>query len=170
MNQIIRSLMSRKSVRSFTDQEIPEDMIQVILEASTQAPTAGNQQLYTILLYRRYHGEHRRAERYPWSASICVPCGNARLRISHRAAGSPQKAGAGRYEIHRPWKQLPCVICRRTEGHAFLSFWGGRIGQYFDHLLYQHDKKASVVSFDAHLNHSYVGNIINFMKNNPSRA
>ena len=124
MNQIIRSLMSRKSVRSFKDREIPEDIIQVILEASTQAPTAGNQQLYTILLYRRYHGEHRRAERYPWSASICVPCGNARLRISHRAAGSPQKAGAGRYEIHRPWKQLPCVICRRTEGHAFLSFWG----------------------------------------------
>ena len=45
----------------------------------------------------------------------------------------------------------------------------GRIGQYLDHLLYQHDKKASVVSFDAHLNHSYVGNIINFKKNNPSR-
>ena len=34
MNQIIRSLMSRKSVRSFTDQEIPEDIIQVILKAS----------------------------------------------------------------------------------------------------------------------------------------
>ena len=26
MNQIIRSLMSRKSVRSFTEQEIPEDI------------------------------------------------------------------------------------------------------------------------------------------------
>ena len=37
----------------------------------------------------------------------------------------------------------------------------GRIGQYLDHLLFQHDKKASVVSFDAH--------IINFKKNNPSR-
>ena len=49
MNQIIQSLMTRKSVRSFTDQEIPEEIIQVILEASTQAPTAGNQQLYTIL-------------------------------------------------------------------------------------------------------------------------
>ena len=45
----------------------------------------------------------------------------------------------------------------------------GRIGQYLDQLLYQHDEKASVVSFDAHLNPSYVGNIINFKKNNPSR-
>ena len=48
-NQIIESLFARKSVRSFTEQEIPEEIVQVILEASTQAPTAGNQQLYTIL-------------------------------------------------------------------------------------------------------------------------
>ena len=49
MNQIIQSLMDRKSVRSFTSQEIPENIVQEILEASAQAPTAGNQQLYTIL-------------------------------------------------------------------------------------------------------------------------
>ena len=49
MNQIIESLYARKSVRAFTEQEIPEEIVQVILEASTQAPTAGNQQLYTIL-------------------------------------------------------------------------------------------------------------------------
>ena len=44
-----------------------------------------------------------------------------------------------------------------------------RIGRYLENLLYHYDKKASVVSFDAHLNPSYVGNIINFKKNNPSR-
>lgn len=49
MNQIIQSLVERKSVRSFTSREIPEDIVQEILRASTQAPTAGNQQLYTIL-------------------------------------------------------------------------------------------------------------------------
>lgn len=59
MNQIIRSLMSRKSVRSFTEQEIPEDIVQVILEASTQAPTAGNQQLYTILRITDQEKKHR---------------------------------------------------------------------------------------------------------------
>ena len=48
-NQIIESLYARKSVRAFTEQEIPEEIEQVILEASAQAPTAGNQQLYTIL-------------------------------------------------------------------------------------------------------------------------
>lgn len=45
----------------------------------------------------------------------------------------------------------------------------GRIGLYLENLLYHYDKKASVVSFDAHLNPSYVGNIINYKKNNPSR-
>ena len=59
MNQIIRSLIDRKSVRSFTEQEIPEDIIQVILEASTQAPTAGNQQLYTILRITDSEKKHR---------------------------------------------------------------------------------------------------------------
>ena len=44
-----------------------------------------------------------------------------------------------------------------------------RIGMYLSSLLFKYDKKASVVSFDAHLNPSYVGNIMNGKKNNPSR-
>ena len=49
MNETIQQLFHRKSVRVFTDREIaPEDKA-LILSAATQAPTAGNQQLYTIL-------------------------------------------------------------------------------------------------------------------------
>ena len=59
MNQIIQSLIARKSVRSFTEQEIPKDIVQVILKASTQAPTAGNQQLYTILRITDPEKKHR---------------------------------------------------------------------------------------------------------------
>ena len=59
MHQIIQSLMDRKSVRSFTEQEIPEKIVQVILNASTQAPTAGNQQLYTILRISDPEKKHR---------------------------------------------------------------------------------------------------------------
>ena len=49
MNQIIQSLYERKSVRVYEDRPIPETIKQEILEAATQAPTAGCQQLYTIL-------------------------------------------------------------------------------------------------------------------------
>lgn len=62
MNPIIQSLTERKSVRSFTEQEIPEDIVQEILKASVQAPTAGNQQLYTILRVSDPEKKHRLSE------------------------------------------------------------------------------------------------------------
>lgn len=49
MNEVIEQLYRRKSVRSFTDREIDEQIVQEILQAAVMAPTAGNQQLYTIL-------------------------------------------------------------------------------------------------------------------------
>ena len=49
MNEILKSLCDRKSVRVFTEREISDEEKGLILEAATQAPTAGNQQLYTIL-------------------------------------------------------------------------------------------------------------------------
>ena len=49
MNEVIRQLYSRKSVRAFTSQEIGKEEKEAILRAAAEAPTAGNQQLYTIL-------------------------------------------------------------------------------------------------------------------------
>ena len=48
-NPITDSLRNRKSVRAFEDRQIPENIKQEILQCAAQAPTAGNQQLYTIL-------------------------------------------------------------------------------------------------------------------------
>ena len=49
MNDMIRNLFERKSVRVFENKPIEDEKKQLILEAAAQAPTAGNQQLYTIL-------------------------------------------------------------------------------------------------------------------------
>ena len=49
MNETIRQLYQRKSVRVFEDREIDENIIEEILNAAAMAPTPGNQQLYTIL-------------------------------------------------------------------------------------------------------------------------
>ena len=49
MNPIIQSLFDRKSTRVFTEQPITAEEKDLILRAACQAPTAGNQQLYTIL-------------------------------------------------------------------------------------------------------------------------
>lgn len=49
MNEVIRQLEERKSVRVFEDRPIGPEEKAAILRAAMEAPTAGNQQLYTIL-------------------------------------------------------------------------------------------------------------------------
>ena len=49
MNEVIRQLKERKSMRVFTERQITSEEVDAILEAAVNAPTAGNQQLYTII-------------------------------------------------------------------------------------------------------------------------
>lgn len=48
-NEVLKQLRERKSVRIFEDREISAEDKAAILEAAVMAPSAGNQQLYTIL-------------------------------------------------------------------------------------------------------------------------
>ena len=49
MNEVIRQLYDRKSVRVYEDRPIAAEVKQAILASAIQAPTAGNMALYTIL-------------------------------------------------------------------------------------------------------------------------
>lgn len=49
MNEVLQSLHERKSVRVFKDLKISDSDKEAILLAAMAAPTAGNQQLYTII-------------------------------------------------------------------------------------------------------------------------
>lgn len=49
MNTIIESLFSRKSCRAFTGQHVSPEDKRLLFEAAFQAPTAGNQMMYTII-------------------------------------------------------------------------------------------------------------------------
>lgn len=49
MNEIIAALHARKSMRAYTGASISPEKKEAILSAACAAPTAGNQQLYTIL-------------------------------------------------------------------------------------------------------------------------
>ena len=49
MNEVLRQLYARKSIRVYTEQPIGKIEKEAILRAAAEAPTAGNQQLYTIL-------------------------------------------------------------------------------------------------------------------------
>ena len=66
-NEILQALSARKSVRVYTDEPVTEAERDAILQAAFQAPTAGNQQLYTILnitdpaLIEGIHGQYAAA-------------------------------------------------------------------------------------------------------------
>ena len=49
MNEVLKTLYDRKSVRVFEDRPVPEEVRQQIRRAAFEAPTAGNQMLYSIL-------------------------------------------------------------------------------------------------------------------------
>lgn len=48
-NRVLEELAARKSVRAYEDKEIGQEERSAIITAAAMAPTAGNQQLYTIL-------------------------------------------------------------------------------------------------------------------------
>ena len=49
MNQVIETLLSRKSIRAYEKRRIEPDVRAAILKATLRAPTAGNMMLYSII-------------------------------------------------------------------------------------------------------------------------
>lgn len=103
MNEVIEQLCARKSVRVFTEREIDEESVREILTAAAMAPTAGNQQLYTIV--RVTDPEKKRAlsescDHQPFIAEaklvlvFCADC--LKWYDAYLAAGcEPRKPGEG---------------------------------------------------------------------------
>ena len=48
-NETMRLLLERGSCRDFSDREVPEEVLEAILQVGTHAPTAGNLQPYSII-------------------------------------------------------------------------------------------------------------------------
>lgn len=103
MNDTLRLLHARKSTRAFEDRDIPDDVQQEILLAAAQAPTAGNQQLYTILRITDQALKERLAvtcDNQPFIAEakmVLIFCADCRKWYdAFLAAGTqPRQPGAG---------------------------------------------------------------------------
>ena len=103
MNEIIKSLHMRKSVRVFTEEAISPEDRESILNAALQAPTAGCQLLYTILDITDQGKKERLAElcdHQPFIAKaklVLIFCADCRKWLTfYREAGlSPRKPGTG---------------------------------------------------------------------------
>lgn len=103
MNEIVKALYARKSVRVFTEEEISKEDKEIILGAALQAPSAGCQLLYTILDITDRNKKEKLAElcdHQPFIAKakmVLIFCADCRKWLSfYEEAGlTPRKPGAG---------------------------------------------------------------------------
>ena len=103
MNRTIEELMERKSVRAFTDQPITAELKRTIIQAAMEAPTAGNQQLYTILDITDQNLKEKLSEtcdHQPFIARahmVLIFCADCQKWYDAYEAGNcePRKPGAG---------------------------------------------------------------------------
>ncbi len=102
-NQILEQLAKRKSVRAYEDKEITQEEKAAIITAAAMAPTAGNQQLYTILDVTDQDLKNRLADlcdHQPFIAKgklvlvFCADCKKWYDAFSF-AGCNPRKPGAG---------------------------------------------------------------------------
>ena len=103
MNEIIKSLYMRKSVRVFEEREIEAERKREILLAAMEAPTAGNQQLYTILDITDRELKERLAvscDNQPFIAKapmVLIFCADIQKWVDafEEAGANPREPGAG---------------------------------------------------------------------------
>ena len=103
MNNVIEQLFTRKSVRAFAERTISPQEREMILRAAMEAPTAGNQQLYTIIDVTDQQKKEQLAEscdHQPFIAKaslVLVFCADCLkwLRAYEEAGCAPRKPGAG---------------------------------------------------------------------------
>ncbi|TCL61838.1 nitroreductase [Hydrogenispora ethanolica] len=86
-NSTLSTIRERHSIRQFTDEPVTDEMIQIVLKAANQAPSAHNQQSWRFIVIR---GEkkrelvelvNRRASGFPKSSSVL-------LRMASRSIAS----------------------------------------------------------------------------------
>ena len=102
-NTVIQQLTERKSVRVFEDRPITDEEKRIILQAAMEAPTAGNQQLYTILDITDQEIKNQLSvscDNQPFIAKaplVLIFCADCQKWLSaYKEAGcSPRKPGAG---------------------------------------------------------------------------
>lgn len=103
MNEILQSLKDRKSVRVYEERPIASEDKKQILQAAMEAPTAGNQQMYTILDITDQALKERLAEscdHQPFIAKapmVLIFCADYQKWVDAFSEGgaNPRKPGAG---------------------------------------------------------------------------
>ena len=82
MNEVINAVMTRKSVRQFTDKEIEQEKIEIILKAAMSSPSAVNKQPWDFIVINQRDMLDMLGEAMPYAKMLhqanaaIIVCGN----------------------------------------------------------------------------------------------
>lgn len=82
---VIEAILSRRSIREYTDRQVPDAAIQVLLEAAMNAPSAGNEQPWHFVVIKDRDVLDEIPKFHPYSAMLqtaslaILVCGDERL-------------------------------------------------------------------------------------------
>ena len=153
MNDVIHQLRDRKSVRAYLDKPIAPEDRRAILEAACAAPTAGNQQLYTILDITDQRLKDTLAEtcdHQPFIAQaplVLIFCADCQKWYDAFAAGGcqPRKPGVGDL-------LLACSDANIAAQNAVTAAWSLGIGScYIGDILEQCETHRALLNLPSYV-------------------
>ena len=138
MNETIKTLQSRCSAKNYTDRQVPDEVLDTILETGLYAPSGlNNQQVYCVAvrdketrdLLAKRNSEIRGAETDMFYGAPCVivvltdPNGNTPVEDGSVVLGhmlvAAESLGLGACWVHRARQMF-----ESDEGKALLKQWG----------------------------------------------
>ncbi len=105
-NETMRLLLERASLRSYTDEKIPDDVLRLILDAGNHAATGGNLQPYSIIKIEAEETRKWLAERCEQGFIAAAPVNLIFCIDMHR---------------NKRWAELE--VAPYTAQHSFRHFW-----------------------------------------------
>jgi nitroreductase len=84
----MEAILSRRSIRQYTDQPVPDEILETLLKAAMSAPSAGNQQAWQFLIIndRRVLDEipkvHPHASMLRQATAAILVCGDKKLETN----------------------------------------------------------------------------------------
>ena len=138
MNEVLKCLKSRRSTKSYTQKQVPDELLDLVLEAGLYAPTGRNNQNVVCVAVRdkalrdqlsRMNAEVMGAEADPFYGAPCIivvltdPNGNTPVEdgscvLAHLLVAA-ESLGLGACWVHRARQMF-----ESEEGKALLKAWG----------------------------------------------
>jgi len=90
MAETLKTINERRSIRKYTSELVPDDLIEKILRAGMMAPSAGNQQPWQFIIVRDKEKLKEISERHPYASFVkdaqagIIVCGDMSLSLKHK--------------------------------------------------------------------------------------